>query len=170
MQLLLVRHAIACERDARRWPDDAERPLSPRGIARARKAAQGLKRLGPRPARVLSSPLLRTRQTARILRESASWPEATACAQLRPGVPAEEFLGLLARAGVECVAAVGHEPGLSELLTTCLGTGADAAFGFRKMGAALLSFRGGARAGRARLVWFVPPRVLRAARADARSA
>jgi phosphohistidine phosphatase SixA len=30
MELLIVRHAIAFEVDARRWPDDGERPLSPR--------------------------------------------------------------------------------------------------------------------------------------------
>jgi phosphohistidine phosphatase SixA len=30
MELLIVRHAIAFERNTRRWPDDAERPLSDR--------------------------------------------------------------------------------------------------------------------------------------------
>ena len=164
MQLLLVRHAIACERDARRWRDDAERPLSPRGIARAHRAAQGLRRIGPRPARVLCSPLLRTQQTARILSESAGWPRPVPCAQLLPGTAPEEFLTLLKGASVECVAAVGHEPDLSELLTACLGAAAGGAFGFRKMGVALVSFRAGARAGGAHLVWFLPPRLLRAAR------
>src|SRR2546429_6764465 len=65
MELLVVRHAIAFERSPRRWPDDAERPLSPQGAARARKAALGLKRITPRPARVLVSPLRRARQTDR---------------------------------------------------------------------------------------------------------
>jgi phosphohistidine phosphatase len=164
MELLLVRHAIAHERDARRWRDDADRPLSPRGIARAREAARGLKRLTRPPARVLSSPLVRTRQTARILRECAGWPEPVACAQLLPDTPPEEFLALLARSGAGCVAAVGHEPGLSELLAACLSSGAGGAFRFRKMGVARVSFGGAVRAGRARLVWFLPPRVLRAAR------
>ena len=35
MELLIVRHAIACERNRQRWPDDADRPLSSRGAARA---------------------------------------------------------------------------------------------------------------------------------------
>ena len=32
MELLIVRHAIACEGDAKRWPDDGARPLSPRAL------------------------------------------------------------------------------------------------------------------------------------------
>jgi phosphohistidine phosphatase len=67
MELLIVRHAIACERDTRRWPDDGARPLSPRGVVRARRAAAGLKKLELRPVRVLASPLVRTQQTAAIL-------------------------------------------------------------------------------------------------------
>ena len=54
MELLVVRHAIAFERSPRRWPDDAERPLSPRGVARARKAALGLKRITAHPAQVFA--------------------------------------------------------------------------------------------------------------------
>ena len=51
MELLIVRHAIACERDARRWPDDGARPLSSRGVMRARRAAAGLKKLALHPVR-----------------------------------------------------------------------------------------------------------------------
>ena len=76
MELLVVRHAIAFERNARRWPHDAERPLSAHGVARARKAALGLKRLTSPPARVLVSPLRRARETAAILTRFAGWPEA----------------------------------------------------------------------------------------------
>src|SRR5581483_896815 len=57
MELLIVRHAIAFERDRRRWPEDSERPLSPAGIRRARRAAAGLKELIAAPERVLTSPL-----------------------------------------------------------------------------------------------------------------
>jgi phosphohistidine phosphatase SixA len=40
----------------------------------------------------------------------------------------------------------------------------EAAFEMKKMGVALVEFSGAARAGRGRLVWLVPPKVLRAAR------
>ena len=64
MDLLIVRHAIAFERNPKRWPDDGERPLSPEGMRRARKAAAGLKRIANRPVRVLTSGLLHERVSA----------------------------------------------------------------------------------------------------------
>ena len=66
MDLLIVRHAIAFERNVRRWRDDGERPLSPEGMVRARKAAAGLKYIAERPQCVLSSPLVRAKQTAAV--------------------------------------------------------------------------------------------------------
>ena len=168
MELLVVRHAIAFERSARRWPDDAQRPLSPQGVARARKAALGLKRVTEHPALVLVSPLRRARQTAAILTQFAGWPDAGECVQLLPGTSPEgllELLALLARARGGRIAVVGHQPGLGRLLAVCLPGGPRAAaFQFRKMGVALLSFRGAARARRGELIWLLPPRVLRAAR------
>ena len=165
MELLLVRHAIAFAPNPRRWPDDAERPLSPAGAARARKAAQGLRRITPRPARVLVSPLRRARQTAAILTRFAGWPEALECVQLLPGASPEGVLALLARTRGRRLAVVGHQPALGRLLAACLpgGVGA-AAFELRKMAVALLAFQGSARARRGQLLWLLPPRVLRAAR------
>lgn len=165
MELLIVRHAIAFERDARRWPDDGERPLTPAGIARAEKAAAGMRELVRRPARVLVSPLVRARQTAAILTEVAGWPKATRCAELAPGVSPETLLAVLKRLTEKRIAVVGHEPGLSRLVAMALpGTVQAQGFGLRKMGAALLTFRGAARLGGARLEWLVPAKVLRAAR------
>ena len=160
-----MRHAIAFEADARRWPDDAERSLSPRGVARARKAAAGLKQQVGTPGRVLESPLLRTRQTAAILTEVAGWPKATRCAELAPGGSPEALLAVLKRLPESRIAVVGHEPYLRRLLALSLpGPAGAQGFRFRKMGAALLAFEGTARAGGARLEWLVPAKVLRAAR------
>jgi len=175
VELLLVRHAIAFEHNARRWPDDGERPLSPRGVLRARNAAAGLKRIDLRPAQVLASPLLRTQQTAAILTQFAGWPKATACPQLLPGGSPQELLALLARAHQPRaqkprvhewrVAVIGHQPDLGRLLAACLpGNVGNAAFEFRKMGVALIAFHGAPRAGHGELRWLVPPRLLRAMR------
>jgi phosphohistidine phosphatase len=165
MELLIVRHAIALERDTNRWPDDEERPLSARGMARARKAAVGLKALTAAPDRVLTSPLLRAAQTAAILAQVAGWPKATVCRQLMPGIAPRELLAVLGRTREDRVAVVGHEPGLGALLAACLPAGVGgAAFAFRKMGVALLEFQGAPRAGRGQLMWFLPPRLLRAVR------
>ena len=165
MELLIVRHAIAFSRDPRRWPDDAERPLSPAGLARARKAAAGLKQVARAPHRVLASPLVRARQTAAILTEVAGWPRATVRPELAPGASPEALLVVLKRMPETRIAVVGHEPGLGRLLAASLpGPAGPQGFRFRKMGAALVTFRGAAHAGGARLEWLVPAKVLRAAR------
>jgi phosphohistidine phosphatase len=165
MELLVVRHGIACERNARRWPDDGERPLSPEGVTRTRRAAAGLKRIAPRPARVLTSPLQRAEQTAAILTEFAGWPKASACPLLLPCSSPQALLALLARGRDQLVAVVGHQPDVGRLLATSLpGHAGSAAFEFRKMGVALVGFHGAARAGQGELRWLVPPRLLRAAR------
>jgi phosphohistidine phosphatase len=165
MELLIVRHAIAYERDARRWPEDGERPLSPRGVARARRAAAGLKRLTARPGRVLTSPLVRARQTAEILTQFAGWPTATTTPLLLPDASPAALLAFLARAREGSVAIVGHEPQLGQVLAACLpGTAASGAHELRKMGVALVAFRDAARPGHGELVWLATPRLLRAAR------
>src|SRR5215813_10630112 len=97
MDLLIIRHASAYDRDPHRWREDAERPLSPAGMRRARKAAAGLKQLVGRPQRFLTSPLVRARQTAQILIEVAAWPEAEEAPELAPGEPALAVLALLAK-------------------------------------------------------------------------
>jgi phosphohistidine phosphatase len=163
MELLVVRHAIAFERNAKRWPDDAARPLTPRGTARAGKAAAGLKVIAPRPARVLASPMRRALETAAILTEQAGWPTAIECPELLPGATSEALLALLRRMPDKCIALVGHEPGLGRLIAEYLtGSARGRTFELKKLGAALLEFPGAARAGGGHLLWMARPRMLRA--------
>lgn len=165
MDLLIVRHAIAFERNPRRWPDDRARPLTPEGARRARRAARGLKRITDCPKQVLTSPLARARQTAAILTECAGWPEALECAALSPETSAETLLGTLPAQPDELIALVGHQPGLGRLIALVLpGAGRPQAIELKKCGVVLLSFDGIARAGRARLRWLLAPGVLRAVR------
>jgi phosphohistidine phosphatase len=171
MDLLIVRHAIAYDRDPARWHDDAQRPLSPAGMRRARKAAAGLKQLTTRPGRLLSSPLVRAQQTAQILTQVAGWPEAEEVPELSPGEPALAVLSLLARNRSKSpdrhriIAVVGHQPGLGELLATCLiGSGGVLPIEMKKNAVACVAFEGKPRAGHAALKWLATPRMLRALR------
>jgi phosphohistidine phosphatase len=165
MDLLIVRHAIAYDRDRARWHDDAERPLSPAGIRRARRAAAGLKELTGRPGRLLTSPLIRARQTAKILTDVAGWPEAEETPELSPGEPALAVLALLAKDRSKVTAVVGHQPGLGELLAACLlGGGGALPIEMKKNAVACVSFEGKPRAGHAALKWLATPRMLRALR------
>ena len=165
MELLIIRHAIAFERDRDRWADDAARPLSPLGVRRSRKVAAGLKKLCNVPDRLLTSPLIRARQTAKILTEVAGWPRAEMAPELKPGEGAAAVLALLANDRSERIAVVGHQPDLSALLAACLlKDGGTLPIEMKKNAVACLSFDGRARVGRAVLEWLATPRLLRGIR------
>lgn len=164
MELLILRHAIAFPRDAKRWPDDAERPLTAQGAKRARRAAAGLKRMATRPALVLTSPLVRAHDTAAIFAQAARWPKAEHCEALSPGASPEDVLELLRRRGAQtdCVAVVGHQPHLGRLLALCLrGDARSEGFELKKSAVVCLRFEGPPRAHQGVLTALFPPRALR---------
>ena len=164
LELIVVRHAIAFERDRGRWPEDALRPLTPAGKRRFRKAAQGLRSWSPRVDAVLSSPFIRARQTAELLTQFAGWPAAIDCSALVPGTPPARLVARLRRIRGQCVAVVGHEPHLSGLISACLTERFTIDLRLRKGGIAHLTFGKSMEAGSGTLVAFLPPRVLRAMR------
>jgi phosphohistidine phosphatase len=164
MELLILRHAIAFPRDTKRWPDDDQRPLTAEGVKRARRAAGGLKRLTQRPALVLTSPLVRARDTAVIFTQAAHWPKAEECGALSPRGSLEGVLEALRRQGgkADCVAVVGHQPHLGRLLALCLRGDARAeAFELKKSAVVCVRFEGPPRAGQGMLTALFPPSALR---------
>jgi phosphohistidine phosphatase len=159
-EVVVVRHAIAFERDGRRWPDDALRPLTPEGKRRFRKAARGLRRCMARVDTVLTSPFVRARETAAILEEVAHWPAAHDCDELVPDSPPARLIALLSRRRARRIAVVGHEPHLSAFIAACLTQRERLELELRKGGVAHLLFDQRLEGG-GRLVAFLPPRVLR---------
>src|SRR5688572_31331958 len=72
MQLLVIRHAIAMDREeyARTGRPDSDRPLTDTGRRRMRKNARGLQRVAPHPDLIATSPWLRAAYTARVVAET----------------------------------------------------------------------------------------------------
>jgi phosphohistidine phosphatase len=164
MELLILRHAIAFPKDPKRWPDDAQRPLTVEGVKRARRAATSLKHIARRPTLVLTSPLVRARDTATIFKQAADWAKAVECEALSPGGAPEAVLEALRRRGAkaDCVAIVGHQPHLGRLLALCLrGEARAEAFELKKSAVVCLRFEGLPRAGQGVLSALFPPRALR---------
>src|SRR5437764_8538338 len=121
MNLYLVRHAIAFDHDPATWPDDRERPLTPQGEKKFRRAARGLQSLVPSVDVVLSSPVVRAWRTAELLQKKARWPEPRRFEPLEPGRPPSDVVdGLQPHASAGAVALVGHEPSLHELASYLL--------------------------------------------------
>lgn len=160
VRLVLVRHAIAEERGPA-WPDDDERPLSREGMRKWKQAARGLALLVPRADALLTSPLVRTWQTAEVLAQSMHGSiKLEPFTALRPDTRIVDTIAALKARPVKGTAVlVGHEPLLSELASSLLHLHGPLEF---KKGAALsLVTQGLGARGPARLEWFVTPRVLR---------
>jgi len=164
-KLLIVRHAIAQDREEalkQRVPD-AERPLTDKGKKRMRRAAAGLRQAAGPLGQILSSPLRRAQQTAKILhREYPDTPLSLSDA-LSPGQSLNALVTTLAETGNQgTLAVVGHEPDLSQLIAALLCGETGSAIELKKGGAALLAFTGRIGPGQGELQWLLTPGQLRA--------
>jgi phosphohistidine phosphatase len=164
-ELLIIRHAIAYERDPSAWPNDDARPLTELGIKKFRQAARGLAQLVEAPEELLTSPLERARQTASILEAGAAFPTALVLEALRPDTEAAAVVAALNRRRAERIAIVGHEPDLSRLIGVLMsGLGARALVEMKKGAVAQLTFARRIEPGAGRLIALFPPRALRSVR------
>lgn len=121
VDLYFVRHAVAFNRDYERWPDDADRPLTPEGENDFRLAAGGLSSVVPRVEVLLSSPYVRAWQTAEILSGEASWPAPCIFPALKPDVPPHKIeLALRTYAEADSLALAGTVPPCTSWRLTCL--------------------------------------------------
>ena len=109
MRLVIVRHAEAAPGD----PDEL-RSLTPQGRAQARALAAELHDRGIAADAVVTSPLLRARETAAVLGE----PEIEE--RLAPGATPEDVRDAATGRG-ETVIVVGHQPDCSEAVLALAG-------------------------------------------------
>ena len=137
MKLFLIRHAIAMDRadfatsKKYKGADDLARPLTDRGQKRARQAFAGWAAFYKKnlPGLIVYSRAVRSRQTAELLAEATGAP-LKENALLDPGAGYESLLQILNDESArdpapQCLALVGHEPALSEMISGLLQSGAD---------------------------------------------
>jgi phosphohistidine phosphatase len=112
------------------------------------------------PEIILTSPLVRARQTARIVAESLGDGEVVEVDWLACGMTPETCLmELKARQGTASVLLVGHEPDFSETIAAMLGVKDSGAIKVRKAaltGIELLDFQ----VGQGQLHFLVPARLM----------
>ncbi len=122
MELLLLRHGKAADHG---HPEgDFARELVEKGYEQARRAARLLTAAGRLPDLVLTSPVLRARQTAEEFCKTAGLDAPLAQPWLACGMRAEEAASELAGfREFQRVMIVGHEPDFSSLLEWLLETG-----------------------------------------------
>jgi phosphohistidine phosphatase len=111
MRLVLVRHA-----DAAPGSPDELRTLTAEGREQARALGERLQAQGINADAVLSSPLLRARETAAALGLGEPEPDD----RLAPGATAESVRDAIARRG-EAVVVVGHQPDCGRIAANLTG-------------------------------------------------
>jgi phosphohistidine phosphatase len=162
-ELYLIRHGIAEARgDA--WPDDSKRPLTAEGMARVRKQARGLVRLGVAFDVILTSPYVRTRQTAEIVADAFDpRPHLAPADALTPDGTCALVLAELAKHTRRArIALVGHEPSIGELAARLIGSRHP--IPFKKGAVCCIEVDVLPPAGPGALRWFAPPKMLRSLR------
>lgn len=159
-ELYLIRHAIAAERGDQ-YPDDAKRPLTQQGINRLKKEVAGLAELDISFDLILTSPLVRARQTAEVVAAGLpSKPPVTNSDALAPGGSHAAIVDDLAKhARRSRIALVGHEPGIGEFAARLIG--ARRPIEFKKGAICRIDVDALPPTGPGHLRWLVTPKVLR---------
>lgn len=122
MNLYIMRHGIAAAATDASGAEDNERPLTQKGIKRVRRAARGIARLKIPLDGILTSPVLRARQTAELVANRLGLEaQLEAISSLAPESTVEQLLLSLTRFRErEHLLLVGHEPLLSKTVGSLL--------------------------------------------------
>jgi phosphohistidine phosphatase len=161
--LLILRHGIAVARGDPAYPLDSDRPLTPKGVRRMRRIANGMRRSKVGFDVILTSPYRRALETAFIVgREYSVGQTIQTMSGLRPEVlPAEAIRALQERySPYRRLLLVGHEPQLSAMVST-LTTGSASARPLLKKGSLCKLEVERLQIGKcAKLLWLLTPRQL----------
>jgi len=160
LELYLIRHGVAADR-GEEYPDDSKRPLTSDGISQLRKQAKALDSLDIGFDHIITSPLVRTRQTADVFAEHLkSKPSVSNSDALAPaGTPAGVLQELGKHMRKARIALVGHEPNIGELAARLIGSRTPLAF--KKGAICRIDFEVFPPKGSGQLRWFVTPKMLR---------
>jgi phosphohistidine phosphatase len=123
MQLFIVRHGIAVDREDPKCPPDPERFLTEEGIDKTKQVARGVAELGAVPDLMLSSPYIRAYQTAEIFAGALEYSrqKIRKTDLLLPGAePLQLFRELAKDKDLSTVFVFGHAPHLDDLIATAL--------------------------------------------------
>lgn len=162
MELYVMRHGKAAERDPKLYPSDDQRPLTEKGKAELEWIAAAMERLEMEFDLVLSSPLLRARQTAEIVAKALGITKKVRYSDLlaQPDIkPLIDHIKSLQKREPS-ILLVGHEPYLSELVSTLLTGTTDLNLNFKKGGLLKLQLKKTRLEWCASLDWLMTPRQL----------
>jgi phosphohistidine phosphatase len=161
MEIYIVRHGDALDRADPSVTSDEMRPLTERGRDEVALQASVLARLGVKPQLVLSSPLVRARQTADILADALGPKGGFAISdELAPGGSLAGVLNdILSHGRPSQTVLTGHMPGVGELAGFLAWNDRECLIPFRTAGVCRVDLPDDApRPGHGALRWLLPPR------------
>jgi phosphohistidine phosphatase len=164
MQLYVVRHGIAIDREDPKCPADPERYLTEEGIEKTKRVAAAVAALDASPDLLLSSPYVRAMQTAEIFATALGYAKSRirrADLLLPGGDPMLFFRELAKDKQTSTLFVFGHAPHLDELIATALGSKHHIT-SLKKAGVALLELKR-VSPPNGQLLWLATPKILRGA-------
>jgi len=157
IELYVIRHGIAdgaAEHDGK----DEERQLTKKGREKVTGVAKYLRSRDIELDTVISSPLVRAKETAEIVRgECSSLKRIAVTDLLKPDGSYDELLSYLNSQKCDHIAIVGHEPFLSGFVSYCLSRNNQPFVRMKKAGIALISYDGRIEPGKCELLWLMGP-------------
>lgn len=164
MELYIVRHGIAVDREDPNCPADPERFLTIEGMEKTRQVAKGVAEVAAIPDLMLSSPYLRALQTAELFAEALEYPKQKIAKseQLLPGAESLQLFRELAKnKDLSTIFVFGHAPHLDDVIATAVGTNHHVS-SMKKAGVALVELKRLVPPS-GELVWLATPKLLRKA-------
>lgn len=162
MQIYVVRHGIAIDREDPKCPPDPERYLTEEGIEKTKRVAAAVAGLNAEPDAFLSSPYVRAMQTAEIFAAALDYAvqKIRRSDLLLPGAEPTLFFRELAKdKHTSTLFIFGHAPQLDELIATAVGSKHQIT-SLKKAGVALLELKR-VSPPNGELVWLATPKILR---------
>ncbi len=164
MQLYIVRHGIAIDREDPKCPPDPQRYLTEEGIEKTEQVAKGIAALGVTGDLFLTSPYVRAAQTAEIFATVLEYAKQKIrrADLLLPGAePSLLFRELAKDRQASSVFLFGHAPQLDDVVATALASKRHVT-SLKKAGVALIELKR-LSPPIGLLVWLATPKLLRRA-------
>ena len=164
MELYIVRHGIAIDREDPKSPADPERHLTEEGVEKTKEVAKGIAALGVTADLLISSPYVRAMQTAEIFADALDYakPKIRQTDLLLPGAEPTMFFRDLAKdKHTGTLFIFGHAPQLDDVIATALGSKHHIT-SLKKAGVALLELKR-VSPPNGQLLWLATPKILRRA-------
>jgi len=160
MDLFVLRHGEAGNRQ-KMIVADAKRTLTAVGRKEIDEIAKGLLRLKIRPAHIITSPLVRARETAEIVAKVQKSKNLEEWEELKPEGNRQQFYEKLSKLKLDSsILVVGHEPYLSTMICDMIGASGGRIL-LKKGGLARVRIEGFVPKMRGELRWLLSPRLLK---------